>query len=412
MIKHFYSSPEVLKYLHEGPLGEYIDTFSQILKEKGYKKGPAKQKIRLIADFSHWLNRKKLEVGDLNEEKVEEFLLYRGQRGRIFPIEPPTLRDFLQHLRESYLIAVTISNRSVSDLDCTEHEFSRYLFQERGLKKATVDSYLRIIRKFLSERFGTRAVLPDKLIPQDIRRFIIRYAQTLSPKRAQLMVAGLRTFLRFLHQRGEITPVLIESVPTVANRRFSDLPKFLQPHEVEYLLDRCDRTHPTGQRDYAILLLLARLGLRAGEIVHMVLEDIDWENGEVFIRGKRDREDRLPLPYDVGKALATYLYHGRPRCSSRRIFIRIKAPHKGFASSVAICNIVERALVRANLHPPCKGAHLLRHSLATRMLRGGASLAEIGQILGHQKLETTQIYAKVDLESLRPLAQPWPGGES
>ena len=158
-------------------------------------------------------------------------------------------------------------------------------------------------------------------------------------------------------------------------------------------------------------MLLARLGLRAGDVVHMTLEDIDWDAGEIIVSGKSDRQQRLPLPQDVGQALVRYLSHGRPRCPSRRVFIRINAPHKGFSSSVAICNIVRRALKRAKLNPAFKGSHLLRHSLATQMLRGGASLAEIGEILRHQRLDTTQIYAKVDLAALSALAQPWPGGE-
>jgi integrase len=156
------------------------------------------------------------------------------------------------------------------------------------------------------------------------------------------------------------------------------------------------------------LLLLARLGLRAAEVVHMTLEDIDWDAGELVIRGKARREDRLPLPIDVGRALAGYLRHGRPRCGSRRVFIRVKAPHQGFSSSVAVCDVVRRALSRASLNPPFKGAHLLRHSLATRMLRSGASMTEIGQVLRHRLANTTEIYAKVDVVALRALAEPWP----
>jgi len=197
-------------------------------------------------------------------------------------------------------------------------------------------------------------------------------------------------------------------VPTVANRSFSGLPKFLAPDETQRLLQVCDPETLAGRRDYAILLLLARLGLRAAEVVHMMLEDIDWDAGELVIRGKSRREDRLPLPEDVGKALAEYLRDGRPRCSSRRVFIRLSAPHQGFSSSVAICDVVRRALSRAGLNPAFKGAHLLRHSLATRMLRGGASMAEIGQILRHRLANTTEIYAKVDLTALRALAEPWP----
>jgi integrase/recombinase XerD len=241
--------------------------------------------------------------------------------------------------------------------------------------------------------------------------FILRNTETASAKRAQLIVIALRSFFRFLYQRGETDNDLSPSALTVANWRLSGLPKFIEPEQVECLLQSCNQDTLIGQRDYVILLLLARLGLRAGDVVHMTLDDLDWEVGELMVRGKSQRQERLPLPQDVGKALARYLSHGRPRCSSRRVFIRIRAPHKGFSSSVAICNIVRRALVRAKLNPAFKGSHLLRHSLATQMLRGGASLAEIGEILRHQRLNTTQIYAKVDLAALRALAQSWPGGE-
>ena len=194
----------------------------------------------------------------------------------------------------------------------------------------------------------------------------------------------------------------------VVKAKLASLPTYLSAAQVQKVLDGCDRATAMGRRDYAILLLLARLGLRAAEVVHMMLEDIDWDAGELVIRGKSRREDRLPLPEDVGKALAEYLRDGRPRCSSRRVFIRLSAPHQGFSSSVAICDVVRRALSRAGLNPAFKGAHLLRHSLATRMLRGGASMAEIGQILRHRLASTTEIYAKVDLTALRALAEPWP----
>jgi integrase len=178
---------------------------------------------------------------------------------------------------------------------------------------------------------------------------------------------------------------------------------------VEQLLRCCDRDRVAGQRDYTVLLLLARLGLRAGEVVHLHLDDIDWRAGRLHVRGKGGRSDVLPLPTDVGEALATYLRGGRPRCSTRRVFVRARAPYAGFASSAAIDSIVRRALQRAGLEPPRKGAHLLRHSLATGMLRDGASLAEIGQLLRHRLPQTTEIYAKVDPVALSALAQPWPG---
>jgi site-specific recombinase XerD len=225
------------------------------------------------------------------------------------------------------------------------------------------------------------------------------------------MVTALRSFFRFVRMRGDISTDLAAVVPSVASWRFATLPKWIPPEHVEHLLSSCDQSTITGQRNYTILLLLARLGLRSGEVVNMSLDDIDWEAGEIKIGGKSRRQDRLPLPKDVGEALAMYLRHGRPRCSTRRVFIRMRAPLRGFVDSSAIYSMVRRAFDHAGIHPSQKGPHILRHSLATNMLRKGASLGEIGEILRHRDLSTTQIYAKVDLEALRRIAQPWPGGE-
>lgn len=410
MIDHFYSHPKVLKRLHFGPLGNHIDSFAQILMVQGYQTSTAKHKIRIVADLSRWLEQQGLRVKDLNETTLNEYLLYKGRRGSIFRIEPPTLRALLEHLRETGVVAnsVRVDDSKRSRI---QSGFADYLAQERGLKQVTIDNYLSIAGQFLSDQFGTGPIVLKGLHPNDIVRFILRNTETLSAKRAQLIVCSLRSFFRFLYQRGETANDLSPSALTVANWRLSELPKFLELEQVECLLQSCNQDTLIGQRDYVILLLLARLGLRAGDVVHMTLDDIDWEAGELIVRGKSHRQERLPLPQDVGEALVRYLRHGRPRCSSRRVFIRIRAPHKGFSSSVAICNIVRRALVRAKLNPAFKGSHLLRHSLATQMLRGGASLAEIGEILRHQRLNTTQIYAKVHLSALRALAQPWPGGE-
>lgn len=337
--------------------------------------------------------------------------MYRGRRGSIFKIEPPTLRQLLKHLRETGVVADSVRVDDHSKRRRIESGFAEYLVQQRGLEQATIDTYLPIADRFLSDQFGTGPIVLNDLHPSDIVRFILRCTEAVSTKSAQRIVCSLRSFFRFLYQRGETAIDLSPSALTVANWRLSELPKFLEPEQVEHLLQSYNQDTLIGRRDYVILLLLARLGLRAGDVVHMALDDIDWEVGELIVCGKSDRQERLPLPKDVGEALVRYLCNGRPPCSSRRVFIRINAPHKGFSSSFAICNIVRRALRRAKLNPTFKGSHLLRHSLATQMLRGGASLAEIGQILRHQRLDTTQIYAKVDLAALRALAQPWPGGE-
>ena len=273
-----------------------------------------------------------------------------------------------------------------------------------------MNNYGAVAGRLLDSAFGTKALPLDRLSAKDITGFVLREKAVFSPKRVQLTTSALRSFLAFLYLHRQVATPLAAAVPTVATWRWSELPQFLEPEQVQQLLQSCDRNNPCGRRDYAVLLLLARLGLRAGEVVHLSLEDINWACGEVFIRGKSSREERLPLPLDAGTALAMYLQKDRPTCSSRRVFIRMKAPHVGFSSSVAICNILRRALWRARLQPERKGSHLLRHSLATQMLRGGASLTQIGQILRHRLPQTTEIYAKVDLAALRVIAQPWPGG--
>jgi len=224
------------------------------------------------------------------------------------------------------------------------------------------------------------------------------------------MVTALRAFLNYLLLRGDIHTNFAGSVLKVANWRLQTLPKALEPELVQQLLGGCDRGTPAGKRDYAILLLLARLGLRGGEVVNLSLDSIDWDAGQLILFGKSRRLDRLPLPHDLGDAIAAYLQHGRPVCSTRHVFVRALPPYRGFSSSVAICDIVRRALLRAGLTPARKGAHLLRHGLAKQMMRNGASLTEIGQLLRHQRVDTTAIYAKVDQEALQPLALPWPGG--
>jgi site-specific recombinase XerD len=275
-----------------------------------------------------------------------------------------------------------------------------------------LNNYRPIVRRFLTERFGSTPMRLDELRTIDIHRFIVRRVQTGSRRSAQLMVTALRAFLRFLQQRGSIAADLADAVPGVANWCLSHLPKSLPPEQVERMLACCNRGTPVGQRDYVILLFLARLGLRAGEVVTLTLDDLDWERGEVLVRGKGQRLGRLPLPTDVGAALVDYLRHVRPACSTRRVFIRMRAPLRGLVGPVAIDCVVRRALNRAELNPEFKGAHLLRHSLATDLLRRGASLTEIGQLLRHSRPTTTQIYAKVDIAALRTIGFPWPGAAS
>ncbi|MCG7851044.1 MAG: site-specific integrase [Methanosarcinaceae archaeon] len=411
MTDQFFTNPGVLHRLHAGPLGSYVDSFAARLSEQGYAKFTIKYRIRLIAVLSRWMHRQRIGIRDLDEQTTVKFLKYLGRKRRIQRGDMPTLRMLLEYLRQLDVIPTPVPEVDDSKIGCFVCDYAKYLLQERGLSQACLNNYLPVVRRFLEKRFGTQPVLPKEIDQTDISHFVLRHVHNLSRGRAKLMVTALRSFFRFLQLQGDINTNLAAVVPTVANWRFTTLPKWIPPEQVENLLKSCDQSTIAGQRNYTILLLLARLGLRSGEIVTMTLDDIDWEAGEIIVGGKSRRQDRLPLPKDVGEALAKYLRYGRPRCSTRQIFVRMRAPLHGFMNSSAIYSMVRRSFDRAGIHPAQKGPHILRHSLATNMLRRGASLGEISEILRHQSICTTQIYAKVDLEALRKIAQSWPGGE-
>jgi site-specific recombinase XerD len=288
-------------------------------------------------------------------------------------------------------------------------EFRCYLLQERGLSQSTLHNYVPVVEQFLSERFGNRTPNLALLRAPDVTGFVTRYANRISPVRAKLMVTALRSFFCYLRYRGAISTDLAGCVPSVPSWSLSTLPRFLPTHQVERVLKCCDRKTSVGRRNYTVLLLLARLGLRASEVVGLNLDDIDWSTGQITIRGKGGKSAQLPLSAEVGEALAAYLRDDRPRCSTRRVFIRDRAPLVGFANSSTISSLVRRALKHAGVESAHTGAHVLRHSLATSLLRQGSSLDEIGELLRHESPNTTAIYAKVDVTALHTLALRWPG---
>ncbi len=409
-MEQFYKDPRTPLRMREGPLGAYVDDLARQLSEEGYARASARYALQLVADLGRWMIRRKFVVAHLNPGHLERYLKYRSRHRHCRPGDVAIVGRLLKLLREKGIVApaAPIERTPAQQL---EEEFRQYLERERRLAPATVFRYLPFARRFLAECFADGEPRLDSLRASDVVRFVQQEAARLHhPKRAKLMTSALRSFLQYARYRGLINIDLRSSVPTVANWSMTSLPRALSWEDVQCLLAHCNRHTATGCRNWAILLLLARLGLRAGEVVGLTLDDLDWERGELCIRASRGNFDRLPIPQDVGAALADYLRRLRPACSSRQVFIRMKAPHRGFASSVAICSIVRRALERAGLNPAHKGAHLLRHSVATHMLRQGASLAEIGELLRHRNQQTTMIYAKVDLDMLRPLALPWPGG--
>jgi site-specific recombinase XerD len=409
MIERLFPDPLAQQHLYGGPLGPYVDGFADHLATQGYAEATAKGKLRLIAHLSRWLERHDLPLATLDEESVKQFLADPGPT-QVRGGDARTCRMLLDYLRELGRIPPPTEVADNTPLGRIESGFTHYLVAERGLSAATVINYSPTVHRFLKERFGAEEVELGELSPRDVHRFLLRHAPRVSRGRAKLMATALRSFFRFLRQRGDITSDLAGAIPATTNWRLTGLPLSLGLEQVEALLDSCDQDTALGQRDYAILLLLARLGLRAGEVVALTLDDFDWDNGTLIVHGKGKRQERLPLPEDVGEAVANYLRGSRPHCASRRVFIRLHAPHRGFSSSVAIDDVVRRALERTGLDPENKGAHLLRHSLATRLLGSGASLEQIAQLLRHAHPQTTEIYAKVDLQALRALAQPWPGG--
>lgn len=411
MADHFFRDFHIAPDLHEGPLGVYVDDFAALLQEQGYSPQSARMQTRLVADLSRWLRRQGLAANALSPQRLKTYLKYRKHRLRPNRADASALQKLLRLLRERGIVAQESYRPIQGPRERVEKDFEQYLSLERGLSHATVVNYLPFVHQFLLERFASDRIRLSKLCAADITDFVQRHAHDFSFGRTKLMVTALRAFLRHLRHRGEIATDLAACVPCVPNWSFASLPKFLLPGQVQQVLEHCDRRTESGKRDYAILLLLARLGLRAGEVVALTLDDIDWVAGVLAVRSKGGRWMQLPLPSDVGEALARYLQHGRPRCASRRIFIRQRAPRIGFANSIAICSLVERSLIRAGVDSTRKGAHLFRHTLATEMLRHGASLTEIGELLRHRHPNTTTIYAKVDLPALRKLALAWPGGD-
>ncbi len=405
-------SPEYswsLRRAPDGPLASYVDAFKGRLSTLGYAETSAHLYTRLAADFSGWLKQKNVAKEDITPEHTRRYLRYRACHQRPRTGDLAALKQLLELLNEKGVTAHRTIPIDVTPVQRLLDEYELYLRQERVLAPPTRVNYLQFNRRFLMDRFGRGRVRLPLLCAADVVWFVQRQAVHLSPKVAKLVTTALRSFLQYARYRGYITIDLAAAVPAVANWSMASIPRSIAPDHVRRVLARCNRQTAVGRRDYAILLLLARLGLRAGEIARLALEDIDWEAGCLNVRGKGGHRAALPLPAEVGEAIADYLRGGRPASTSRFVFLRAKAPIRGFQGPTAVLSVVRHALAQAGIDTPRKGAHQFRHALACEMLRQGASLPDIGQILRHRSPQTTAIYAKVDLASLRPLALPWPG---
>jgi integrase/recombinase XerD len=399
---------KVLKSLVVGPLQEYVAGFAAELERQGYAVGVAEKQVGLAAHLSRWMAGAGLEPGDLSMQVAGQYASARRAAGYASYRSVHALEPLLGYLRG---LGVAPAAEPLPLIPAEEllERFQRYLVSERGIGAATAEGYACFARPFVAARLAPGGPGLEGLTAADVTGFVVASCPGKPKGSAKLTVTALRSLLGWLHVDGVLGESLAWAVPPVAAWRLARLPQPLEPGQIEAMLASCDRSTANGRRDLAMLTLLARLGLRAGEVAALLLDDIDWRAGEINVRGKGRRSERLPLPADVGEPVAAYLRDGRPAPAGgqRQVFLRVKAPHQPLTSG-GVTQAVSAAGRRASLGTV--HAHRLRHSVATGMLRAGVSLPEIGQVLRHRRLMSTAIYAKTDVSALRALARPWPGG--
>jgi len=393
-----------------GPLEPYVSGVWSDLIAQGYTPLSSRNLLRLASHLSRWLVDTGVRLSDLTHEQVEAFFDERRRAGYVSFFTPRALSPILRYLEAKGVVSLPEAVVRRSAVDELLDEYEHFLVKERGLQASTARSYYRsFAQKFLSHRFDSNSLELNRLSANDITGFILHESETSSVGTTKLMVTVVRSLLRFLHLRGDLQRDLVGAVPAVAGWRQAGVPKFISPRELQQLLNSCDRRTHVGRRNFAILVLLARLGLRSCEVAALDLDDIDWRAGELILHGKGQTDARLPLPSDVGQAIAGYLQRGRPSplSTSRSLFLTSRAPYRRLSGHCVTSSVAESS-ARAGLRRI--SAHRLRHTAATQMLRRGASLTDIALVLRHRSVDTTAIYAKVDHSTLRELAQPWPGG--
>jgi site-specific recombinase XerD len=383
-----------------GPLAQHAEGFRAMLARRGYAPSSAAGQLQLMAHLSHWLAEHDRSAVYMTPAAVEQFLLARKGAGYRRWLSRRAVAPLLEYLEGAGLAVPAPAPEPLAPGSAVLAGFREYLVAERGLAASTVRNYLDAAR-LLAAQDGLRL---DALTVGDVTRFVVAQCRDRSTGSATVLVTGLRALLRYLHLAG-FTPVsLAGAVPPAASA--SPLPEAIGPGQARLLLGSCDRGTAAGLRDYAVLVLLARLGLRVSEIAAMELGDIDWRAGQLTVRGKGSHLDQLPLPADAGQAIAAWLHDGRPGCSCRQVFTTLLAP-LGPLTRKAVSAIVTRAARRAGLADVT--AHRLRHGTATGLLRAGASLPEVGQVLRHVSMLNTARYARVDHAALSAVARPWPG---
>lgn len=387
-----------------GPLAPYAASFEKTLVEQGYKASHCQ--LHLMAQLSRWLERHGLAGAQLTPDLAHAFIAERRQNAPSHHISVRRLEPLATHLVNLGVLPSWGAAPKSSPVEELLASYSRYLLEERGFPQANLRHYLGVARLFLASLPGDGRPHLEELSVAQVSAFVLAQSRRSKPGPAKSMTTRLRALLRYLYVEGLVPEALAGAVPSVAHWHLASLPKALEPGHVARLLASCDRRRGMGRRDFAIITVLWRLGLRAGEVAGLVLDDIDWVTGEVVVKGKGRREDKLPLPVDVGEAVVAWLQRGRPRSGCREVFVRVRAP-MGPLSAGSVSAVVRHACERAGI-PVC-GAHKLRHTAASELLRAGGSLAEVGQVLRHQLSATTSVYAKVDRRALASVVRPWPG---
>jgi site-specific recombinase XerD len=400
----------LFRRLKSGPDGQLVEVYAARLAKDGLARHGTWRCLNLVGDLLSWIAGSRSKLTDLDERMVERYLRYRGGKQSIQPGDRAALKRWLSVLRDAGSIAPA-ALLPITSQDQIFEEFGDYLRRERGLAPKSIIRHQPFIRRFLHEVCPAGVGDLGRISQEEVIRYIERHARDWSAESGKAMCWSLRAFLRYLHHKGLNPLALAGCVPSIRQWKLASLPTYLSTAQVQKVLHGCDRATAMGRRDYAILVMLAKLGLRADEVATLTLDDVDWRSGEMLVRAKGRQRARMPIPPDVGAAVVAYLRDGRPKSSCRRLFLRTLAPNVGFASGCAITMIAKTALERAGIRGYAhQGAHIFGHSLATELLRSGATLSEIGQLLRHESHDTTMIYAKVDVDALRTLSLPWPGG--
>lgn len=411
MIPRDFWIPETARGNRAEPIRSYLTGFGEALFATGHKANTVTFHLRAAAHLGCWLERRALAIEDLDRDSLAAFSAHLqschcpGRRRDQSPRSVARVRRFVEYLYQVGVVGstCTVENTHAPRIPSLD-AFLSWMASERGVTEATLESYRPKIVTLL-DVLGEN---PADYSPQRLRRFILDESKSYAPGTTKKLITAVRMFLRFNIIDGNLPVGLDAAIPTVANWRLASLPAYLSTSAVESIIEACDPVTESGIRDRAILLLLARLGLRAGDILRMRITDIDWSDASVRLMGKARREVRLPVPQDVGDAILKYLEHARPACNFDRLFLRSTAPVRPLASRLSISSIVRMAIGRTAITSPSCGVRVLRHSAATTMLREGAMLQEIGKILRHRSVETTALYAKVDVVRLQQIAQPWP----